>query len=123
HSGNPYVYILMLTARTLKDDLLRGLESGADDYLTKPFDAQELRARLHVGKRILELQDNLIAAREKLPYQATPAALNGISNRGVSLDALRRERSRQTRESGSFAIIVLDIDHFKYVNGTYGHPA
>jgi len=82
-----------------------------------------LRARLHVGKRILELQDNLIAAREKLLYQATHDALTGISNRGVSLDALRRERSRQTRESGSFAIILLDIDHFKYVNDTYGHPA
>jgi diguanylate cyclase (GGDEF)-like protein len=119
----PYMYLLLLTARSQKDDLVRGLESGADDYLTKPFDAQELRARLHVGKRILELQDNLIAAREKLLYQATHDALTGISNRGVSLDALRRERSRQTRESGFFAIILLDIDHFKYVNDTYGHPA
>jgi diguanylate cyclase (GGDEF)-like protein len=119
----PYVYLLLLTARSQKDDLVRGLESGADDYLTKPFDAQELRARLHVGKRILELQDNLIAAREKLLYQATHDALTGIANRGVSLDALRRERSRQTRESGFFAIILLDIDHFKYVNDTYGHPA
>jgi diguanylate cyclase (GGDEF)-like protein len=117
------MYLLLLTARSQKDDLVRGLESGADDYLTKPFDAQELRARLHVGKRILELQDNLIAAREKLLYQATHDALTGISNRGVSLDALRRERSRQTRESGFFAIILLDIDHFKYVNDTYGHPA
>jgi two-component system cell cycle response regulator len=119
----PYMYLLLLTARSQKDDLVRGLESGADDYLTKPFDAQELRARLHVGKRILELQDNLIAAREKLLYQATHDALTGISNRGVGLDALRRERSRQTRESGSFAIILLDIDHFKYVNDTYGHLA
>ena len=119
----PYMYLLLLTARSQKDDLVRGLESGADDYLTKPFDAQELRARLHVGKRILELQDNLIAAREKLLYQATHDALTGISNRGVSLDALRRERSRQTRESGFFAIMLLDIDHFKYVNDTYGHIA
>ena len=119
----PYMYLLLLTARSQKDDLVRGLESGADDYLTKPFDAQELRARLHVGKRILELQDNLIAAREKLLYQATHDALTGISNRGVCLDALRRERSRQTRESGSFAISLLDIDHFKYVNDTYGHLA
>jgi diguanylate cyclase (GGDEF)-like protein len=95
--------------------LVRGLESGAD--------AQELRARLHVGKRILELQDNLIAAREKLLYQATHDALTGISNRGVSLDALRRERSRQTRENVSFATILLDIDHFKYVNDRYGHLA
>ena len=54
--GHPYIYILLLTARTQKGDLLRGLEAGADDYLTKPFDAQELRARLHVGQRILDLQ-------------------------------------------------------------------
>ncbi|MGA8145797.1 MAG: diguanylate cyclase [Candidatus Acidiferrales bacterium] len=118
----PYMYILLLTARSQREDLVRGLEAGADDYLTKPFDAQELRARLHVGKRILELQDNLIAAREKLLFQATHDALTGIANRGVSLDALRRERYRQTRENGSFAIIMLDIDHFKYVNDNYGHP-
>jgi len=117
----PYMYLLLLTARSQRDDLVRGLESGADDYLTKPFDAQELRARLHVGKRILELQDSLIAAREKLLYQATHDALTGIFNRGVSVDALRRERSRQQRESGSFAAILLDVDHFKYVNDTYGH--
>jgi two-component system cell cycle response regulator len=117
----PYIYLLLLTARSQRDDLVHGLESGADDYLTKPFDAQELRARIHVGKRILDLQDNLISAREKLLYQATHDALTGISNRGVSLDALRRERSRQTREGNTFAIILLDIDHFKYVNDTYGH--
>jgi two-component system cell cycle response regulator len=122
-TSRAYVYLLLLTARSQRDDLVRGLESGADDYLTKPFDAQELRARLHVGKRILELQDNLITAREKLLFQATHDALTGISNRGVSLDALRRERSRQTRDSGSFAIILLDIDHFKYVNDNHGHPA
>jgi two-component system, cell cycle response regulator len=122
-STRPYMYLLLLSARSQRDDLLRGLESGADDYLTKPFDAQELRARLHVGKRILELQDNLISAREKLLFQATHDALTGIANRGVSLDALRRERYRQTREGGAFAIAMLDIDHFKYVNDTYGHPA
>jgi diguanylate cyclase (GGDEF)-like protein len=122
-TSRAYVYLLLLTARSQRDDLVRGLESGADDYLTKPFDAQELRARLHVGKRILELQDNLIAAREKLLFQATHDALTGISNRGVSLDALRRERSRQTRDSGTFAVVLLDIDHFKYVNDTHGHPA
>jgi two-component system cell cycle response regulator len=122
-STRPYMYLLLLSARSQRDDLLRGLESGADDYLTKPFDAQELRARLHVGKRILELQDNLISAREKLLFQATHDALTGIANRGVSLDALRRERYRQTREGGSFAIAMLDIDHFKYVNDTYGHSA
>jgi len=123
HSGNPYIYILMLTGRTLKDDLSRGLEAGADDYLTKPFDAQELRARLHVGQRILNLQRSLIATREDLRFQATHDTLTGISNRGAVLEVLAREHSRHTREGGSFGIILMDLDHFKEVNDTYGHPA
>jgi diguanylate cyclase (GGDEF)-like protein len=117
----PYIYLLLLTARTQKEDLLKGLESGADDYLTKPFDAQELRARLHVGQRVLELQDNLTLAGEELLYRATHDALTGAANRGVILDTLRRERSRQAREGGSFGIILLDLDHFKFVNDTHGH--
>ena len=117
----PYVYILLLSARTQKDDLLHGLESGADDYLTKPFDAQELRARLHVGQRILQLQDGLMVAGEELLFRATHDSLTGISNRAVILDALRRERSRQVRGNGSFGIVLLDVDHFKQVNDTYGH--
>jgi two-component system, cell cycle response regulator len=121
HPDRPYVYILLLTARSQKGDLLRGLESGADDYLTKPFDAQELRARLHVGQRILDLQDSLIAAREELRFRATHDALTGIANRGVALDAINRERARQVREGGSFGIILIDLDHFKQINDTYGH--
>jgi diguanylate cyclase (GGDEF)-like protein len=117
----PYVYILLLTARNQQGDILLGLESGADDYLTKPFNAQELRARLHVGQRILDLQDNLILAREELFFRATHDGLTGISNRGVALDALYREQSRQMREKGSFGIILADIDHFKYINDKHGH--
>jgi two-component system, cell cycle response regulator len=119
----PYVYVMLLTARTQKEDLLQGLESGADDYLTKPFDSQELRARLHVGQRILDLQDKLIAAGEELLFRATHDNLTGISNRGVIMDTMRRERSRQERGGSAFAIVMADIDHFKYVNDTYGHLA
>jgi two-component system cell cycle response regulator len=121
HKDRPYTYILLLSARTQKEDLLRGLESGADDYLTKPFDAQELRARLHVGQRILQLQDGLMVAGAELLFRATHDSLTGISNRGVILDVLRRERSRQVRGNGSFGIVLLDVDHFKRVNDTYGH--
>jgi two-component system, cell cycle response regulator len=120
-SNRAYIYILLLTARNQKEDILQGLESGADDYLTKPFDAQELRARLHVGQRILDLQDKLIAAQEELLFQATHDALTGVANRRVILDTLRRERSRQEREGGSFGIVLMDLDHFKYVNDQYGH--
>jgi diguanylate cyclase (GGDEF)-like protein len=121
HTGRTYTYVLLLTARTQKDDLLQGLESGADDYLTKPFDAQELRARVNVGLRILDLQHSLIETREELRFRATHDALTGIANRGVILEELNREHSRRSREGGSFGIIMVDLDHFKQVNDTCGH--
>src|SRR5580658_1398221 len=117
----PYVYVLLLTARTEKADLLKGLDSGADDYITKPFDPPELLARLSVGRRILDLQDKLIAARDELRFRASHDTLTGVSNRAVILETLRREQSRQEREGGSFGIIMVDLDHFKSVNDTYGH--
>jgi diguanylate cyclase (GGDEF)-like protein len=122
HPDRPYVYILLLTARSQRDDLLRGLESGADDYLTKPFDASELRARLRVGQRILDLQNGLIAAREESSFRATHDELTGLANRRVVLDEIAREHSRHLRQGGSFAIILVDLDHFKSVNDTRGHP-
>jgi two-component system, cell cycle response regulator len=121
HKNRPYVYVLLLTGRSERRDLLRGLELGADDYLTKPFDSEELRARLLVGERILNLQDDLIATREELRFRATHDALTGIFNRGTVMDALQAELSRQVRERQPFGVILVDIDHFKHVNDTYGH--
>ena len=116
------VYVLLLTARSEKQDLLRGLDLGADDYLTKPFDSEELRARLLVGERILSLQDDLIAAREELRFRATHDLLTGISNRATAIwTHFEAELSRQAREHRSFGVILVDIDHFKNVNDTYGH--
>ncbi|MGA8873239.1 MAG: diguanylate cyclase [Candidatus Acidiferrales bacterium] len=120
-SERPYVYILLVTGRSQRGDLLRGLESGADDYLTKPFDNEELRTRLLVGQRILDLQNKLISAREELRFKATHDALTGIPNRATVLEAINHERSRQVRDANSFGIVLIDIDHFKRVNDSYGH--
>jgi diguanylate cyclase (GGDEF)-like protein len=116
-----YIYLLLLTARTSRQDVLDGLESGADDYLTKPFDSRELRARLIVGERILSLQDKLVAAADESRFRATHDSLTGIINRGTILECLRKEHSRQRREPVAFSIVIADIDHFKNVNDTFGH--
>ncbi len=119
----PYVYMILLSAKTQKDELVRGLEAGADDYMAKPFDVCELKARLRTGERILELQEQLIAVREALWVQATHDSLTGLWNRAAILDILRREHGRAGRGGTPLGLIIADLDHFKSVNDTYGHPA
>lgn len=119
----PYQYILLVTAKDDAEDVVTGLEAGADDYLTKPFDRSELRARLRVGRRILTLQKGLIQAREELRFQATHDVLTGIWNRGALLDLLQREIERARRSQSPTGLLMLDLDHFKTVNDTYGHLA
>lgn len=113
-ANGTYIYTVMLTAKDRKANLLTAMEAGADDYLAKPVDASELRARILVGKRILELQDSL-------RFAATHDFLTKLLNRGEILAALKREISRSEREGKSTAIILADLDHFKQVNDTYGH--
>lgn len=122
-TGSPYVYILLLSAKSQREDLVKGLESGADDYITKPFDANELKVRLRAGRRILDLQTQLLAAQEALRDQAARDPLTGIWNRNTIFDIFRRELSRSLRENNSLSIVMLDIDHFKNLNDSYGHLA
>lgn len=117
----PYQYLLLATAKDAKQDLVRGLESGADDYLTKPFDRSELRARLRACNRILTLQDGQIRAQEQLRFQATHDPLTGVWNRGAIIETLRRELERSARTHTSTGLLMLDIDHFKAINDTHGH--
>lgn len=111
-----YTYTVMLTAKNRKRDLLVAMEAGADDYLAKPVDPLELRARLQAGTRILELQ-------QRLQFAATHDFLTNLANRAEIISVLQRELSRSKRELKPATIILADIDHFKRINDSLGHAA
>jgi diguanylate cyclase (GGDEF)-like protein len=119
----PYIYILLLTAKDEKSDLVKAMEAGADDYLTKPFEPDELKVRLRAGRRIIELQEEVVSTREALRIQATHDSLTALWNRSAILDILRRELARANREGTPVGIAMADLDHFKQVNDSYGHMA
>jgi diguanylate cyclase (GGDEF)-like protein len=116
-------YIILLTARSAKEDIVTGLDAGADDFLTKPFHREELRARVEVGRRFVKLNAELIESRERLRVLALTDTLTGIMNRRAVLETLLRETSRAGRDGDSLAVGMLDIDFFKRVNDTVGHAA
>jgi two-component system, cell cycle response regulator len=121
-SGSSYSYIIVLTGKDAKKDLLEAMHAGADDYLVKPFDLLELKARLMVGKRIVGLHEELVSARESMRYAATHDSLTGLLNRGEVLDSLGRELERAKRNCKPVSVVLADVDHFKNVNDTLGHP-
>ena len=120
-SSSPYVYVILLTSKEGRQNMLDAMQAGADDYLVKPFNELELKARLLVGKRILDLQDELVSARESMRHAATHDNLTGLMNRGEILLMLQRELERARRERNPVGVILGDIDHFKSVNDTLGH--
>jgi len=122
-SEGAYTYLLLLSSKSQREDLIEGMESGADDYLTKPFDLHELKVRLRAGTRIIDLQRELLAAREELREQATRDFLTRLWNRSSILDILQRELTRAARENRSVGVILTDLDAFKAINDTYGHFA
>ena len=119
--AEPYTYILLLTSRNDKDDVIEGMDSGADDYITKPFDKHELKVRLRAGSRIVDLQEQLVAAREALRVQATRDSLTELWTRSAILEILDRELDRSERSGTPVGVIIADLDHFKSINDTYGH--
>ena len=120
--SEPYTYILLLTSKSQKEDLIEGMDAGADDYITKPFDQNELQVRLRAGTRLVDLQAQLLSAREALREQATRDSLTHLWNRSSILEILTRELSRAHRESSPLGVVIVDLDHFKQVNDTHGHP-
>lgn len=118
-----YVYIVFLTAKDSKDDIIAGLDAGADDYLTKPFHPTELTARLKTGKRILELERSLKMANEEIRILSITDPLTGTFNRGYMTTHLPEEVSRAKRYGHPVSLIMCDIDRFKNVNDRWGHIA
>ena len=114
-------YIILLTTRGEKSDIIMGLDAGANDYLAKPFDSGELRARIEVGMRMVELQNALVESKEILAHQASHDLLTGLLNRRAIFDRLSQELVRAGRSGDTLAIGMIDIDHFKQVNDKYGH--
>ncbi len=118
---SPYRYILLLTAKDQTDDIVAGLDAGADDYLVKPFHFEELNARMRAGTRILKLQDDLLRARDSLAFEAAHDPLTGLWNRGAILKLLQKETQRHRRTGTPLGVMMADIDHFKAINDSYGH--
>lgn len=122
-SDPPYPYLILLTARGGKADLCEGLDAGADDYLVKPVEIDELKARLDAGRRIVNLQDQLLTAQRSLREQASHDPLTGLWNRAAILGLLDREVARGGRDGRPVAVLMTDLDHFKSINDTHGHLA
>ncbi len=114
-------YLIILTARDKKTDIVKGLDAGANDYISKPYNNNELRARISVGNRMLELQAKLIEARDALAHEAMHDPLTGALNRRAILAGLDKELKRSQRKASRLTIGLCDIDHFKRVNDTHGH--
>jgi two-component system cell cycle response regulator len=121
-SSNP-PYIILLTRRSDTEDVVTGLKAGANDYMSKPFDNAELKARLEVGKRMLGLHDELNRAKEAMAFQANFDELTELMNRRAVMKAMVNEIERSKRNSQPLYICMCDIDHFKKINDTHGHLA
>ncbi len=115
------VPVIILTSHEKQETKIRGLEQGASDYLTKPFDSGELIARVRVQLKIKNLQDELRKSNELLRQLAVTDPLTQLANRRSLMETLGREFERAKRLQSSLGVIMVDIDHFKRVNDTFGH--
>ncbi len=118
-----YSYIILLTGKAEKKDVIKGFEVGADDYVTKPFFPHELQARLKAGIRVIGLQRQLMDARAILETEAVHDSLTGTLNRRGIKKATEAEFERASRSKSELAVAMFDLDNFKLVNDTYGHMA
>jgi diguanylate cyclase (GGDEF)-like protein len=108
------IYLILITARIQEGDRVRGLDLGADDYITKPFSFSELLARVRVGSRVVHYQKHL-------EYQTQVDSLTGLFNRRAFEKKIHEEFERSKRYHNPLSVLILDIDNFKTINDTYGH--
>lgn len=118
-----YTYIILLTSNATKDQIIEGLDAGADDYLTKPFHAGELLARVAVGRRIADLHREISHKNRLLEELALTDALTGLPNRRAVEQWATRELRGAARHGFPVWVVMADLDHFKGVNDDYGHEA
>lgn len=109
-----YIYIILLTTRSEQKDIIHGLGSGADDFLTKPFNQEELKYRVRIGERIINLEQRILQLANTDP-------LTGVMNRRAFMERLDQETARAHRNHTPLSFVIADIDHFKGVNDAYGH--
>lgn len=118
-----YVYLILVTSNTDKEQVIQGLTAGADDYLTKPFHSGELLARVRVGRRMIELNRQIQAQNRQLEEMALTDALTGLPNRRALDLWATRQMCAAARHGFSICVVMADLDHFKKINDTYGHDA
>jgi len=116
-----YVYIIMLTSQSSKEDMICGLEAGADEYLVKPLNRAELLVRLKTAERILTLESSLRKSYEEIKALSVRDPLTRVYNRGYLDERLVHEVKRAFRFERPLSLIMFDIDHFKLINDTFGH--
>ena len=118
-----YTYVIILTGRAEKENVVKGLSAGADDYLTKPFDRDEFLARIRVGRRLIDLHRQIEAKNRLLEELALTDSLTGLPNRRAVEGWAARQLSGAARHGFPFWVVLTDLDHFKRINDTYGHDA
>ncbi len=111
-----YTYFILLTAMGKKEDVIQGFQAGADDFLVKPFDREELKYRIRIGERIIKLEQQIL-------HLATTDSLTGVLNRRAFIERTEEQIHRCVRENSPLALLLTDIDYFKKINDNYGHQA
>jgi two-component system, cell cycle response regulator len=121
--GDAYTYIILMTSNKEKDGVVKGLQAGADDYLVKPFDSNEMLARVGVGLRITDLHRQLEAKSARLEEAATTDSLTGLPNRRAIEEWANKQLKGAARHGFPMWVVLGDLDSFKEINDTFGHEA